>query len=178
MFASYSGICVTYLCFDLLTWLIWIILFLFYESFIHYYTNPKSFRPISLTSFFIKTLERLVDPHVREGFLLSRSLHLRQFSCQAGKSTGTVLHHVIPRVEAELASESSVMTFTSMYNVLETHDTKSSVMVWISALLWNRQVSADLSSNMLELLELPTVYKIGAITLSIEENGQSSKWSE
>jgi hypothetical protein len=42
----------------------------------------KSFRPISLTSFFLKTIERLVDSYIRAGLLKSFSLMESQYAYQ------------------------------------------------------------------------------------------------
>jgi Reverse transcriptase (RNA-dependent DNA polymerase) len=49
--------------------------------------QPKSYRPISLTSFLLKTLEKLIDMRIKLEHLKSHSLHPKQFSYQAGKST-------------------------------------------------------------------------------------------
>ena len=56
------------------------------------YCGPKDFRPISLTSFLLKTLERLVDRFLRDEILVSKPLHPNQHAYQAGKSVETVLH--------------------------------------------------------------------------------------
>jgi hypothetical protein len=45
------------------------------------YELAKSFRPISLTSFFLKTIEKLVDSYIRAGALKSfplMSMHTRE----------------------------------------------------------------------------------------------------
>jgi hypothetical protein len=42
------------------------------------YRGPQNFRPISLTSFLLKTLERLVDRFLRDEILASRPLHPNQ----------------------------------------------------------------------------------------------------
>ena len=39
------------------------------------YTQPKLFRPISLMSFLLKTTERLIDRHIRDGTLVRYTLH-------------------------------------------------------------------------------------------------------
>jgi len=53
------------------------------------YCGPKDFRPISLTSFLLKTLERLVDRFLRDEVLVSKPLHPNQHAYQAGKSVET-----------------------------------------------------------------------------------------
>ena len=63
------------------------------------YTGPRDFRPISLTSFLLKIMERLVDRYLRDGALALRPLHPNQHAYQAGKSVETVLHQLLVRVE-------------------------------------------------------------------------------
>jgi len=55
-------------------------------------TNPKDFRPISLSSFLLKNLERLIEIHIRltiNPSLLSDAQH----AYRNGKSTGSVSRH-------------------------------------------------------------------------------------
>jgi hypothetical protein len=66
------------------------------------YCGPKDFRPISLTSFLLKTLERLVDGFLRDEILVSKPLHSNQHAYQAGKSVETALHQLVVRVEKAL----------------------------------------------------------------------------
>jgi hypothetical protein len=42
--------------------------------------QPKSYRPISLTSFFLKTVEKLIDLHIRSKYLVRHPLHKMQFA--------------------------------------------------------------------------------------------------
>ena len=62
-------------------------------------TQVKSLWPISLTSFILKTLEKLLDRHIREGVLLEKPLHQNQFAYRAGISTETALYQVVHRLE-------------------------------------------------------------------------------
>ena len=66
------------------------------------YTKAGSFRPISLTSFLLKTLERLVGRHIRDGALARHPLHHRQFAYQPGKSVDTALHGLVFKIEKAL----------------------------------------------------------------------------
>jgi hypothetical protein len=56
------------------------------------YTGPRDFRSISLTSFLLKTMGRLVDRYVRDGVLVVKPLNPNQHAYQAGKSAETALH--------------------------------------------------------------------------------------
>ena len=65
-------------------------------------TQAKSLRPISLMSFILKTLEKLLDRHIRGGVLVEKSLHQNQFAYTAGMSTETALFQVVHRLEKSL----------------------------------------------------------------------------
>ena len=62
----------------------------------------KDFRPISLTSFLLKTVERLLDVYIRDEVLVKFPLHANQHAYQIGKSTDTALHHLTQRIERML----------------------------------------------------------------------------
>jgi hypothetical protein len=49
-----------------------------------YYTKTKSCRPISLSSFLLKTMEKLLDRHIRDGALKVHPLHRNQHAYQIG----------------------------------------------------------------------------------------------
>jgi hypothetical protein len=51
------------------------------------YTEAKTYHPISLSSFLLKTMEKLVDRHIRGGVLKEHPLHRNQHAYQTGKST-------------------------------------------------------------------------------------------
>jgi hypothetical protein len=64
--------------------------------------RPKDYRPISLTSFLLKTIERLVDRYLGDETLVSSPLYPNQHAFQAGKSTETALHQLVVRIEKVL----------------------------------------------------------------------------
>jgi hypothetical protein len=65
------------------------------------YSGPRDYRPISLTSFLLKAMERLVDRCLRDEALAIVPLHSNQHAYQAGKSE-TALHRLVVRVEKAL----------------------------------------------------------------------------
>jgi hypothetical protein len=73
------------------------------------YGGPKDFRPISLTSFLFKTMERLVDRFIRDEMAGNSPLHLNQDAYQAGKSTETALHQLVVRVEKVLDQKQTAL---------------------------------------------------------------------
>lgn len=58
----------------------------------------KDYRPISLSSFFLKTLERLVDLHIRQS-LSRNNISSSQHAYCKGKSTDTALHSIVGHIE-------------------------------------------------------------------------------
>jgi len=66
------------------------------------YCGPRDFGPISLTSFLLKTMERLLDRYLRDEILALLPLHLNEHSHLAGKSVETALDQIIVRVEKAL----------------------------------------------------------------------------
>jgi hypothetical protein len=64
--------------------------------------QAKSLRPITLMSFILKTLEKLLDRHITDGVLVEKALHQNQFAYRAGMSTETALFQVAQRLEKSL----------------------------------------------------------------------------
>jgi len=65
-------------------------------------SGPRDYRPISLTSFILKTMERLVDRYLRDEALALVPLHSNQRAYQAGKSVEMALHQLVVQVEKAL----------------------------------------------------------------------------
>ncbi|XP_020298660.1 uncharacterized protein LOC109862902 [Pseudomyrmex gracilis] len=65
----------------------------------------KDFRPISLTSFVLKTLERLVDRYLKIGPLLVHPLSPAQYAYREGRSTDTALHHFVGGIKVQLEAK-------------------------------------------------------------------------
>ncbi|XP_063838175.1 uncharacterized protein LOC135087307 [Ostrinia nubilalis] len=70
------------------------------------YSQPKSFRPISLTSFLMKAMERIIDQHIRAKYLVKRPLSINQHAYQKGKSTETALLDLVDKVQKSLEDKS------------------------------------------------------------------------
>jgi hypothetical protein len=62
-------------------------------------SQAKSLWPISLMSFILKILEKLLDRPIRGGVLSEKPLHPYQFAYRAGMSTETDLFQVVHRLE-------------------------------------------------------------------------------
>jgi hypothetical protein len=68
------------------------------------YEKVNAWRPISLTSFLLKTLERLIDWHLRTPDLIQRLRGNNQFAYIKGVSTEAALHQLVARAEGALKS--------------------------------------------------------------------------
>ena len=76
------------------------------------FAQAKDFRPISLTSFFLKTMERMVDRYIRDTVLKNTPLHDGQQAYRAGHSVKSALHMVVSRIEVQIEiGEYSLGTF-------------------------------------------------------------------
>jgi hypothetical protein len=73
------------------------------------YGRPKDYRPISLTSFMLKTMERLVDRFIRDEILTSSPSHPNQHAYQTGKSTEMVLHQLVVRIKKALDQQETAL---------------------------------------------------------------------
>lgn len=113
------------------------------------YTLASSFRPISLCSFLLKTLERLVDWHIRQHV----SFHKAQHAYQSGKSTESALHCLTNIGERSLRNkELALCTFADIdgafNNVnsaairhgMERKAVDSCLIRWTMAMLHSREV--------------------------------------
>jgi hypothetical protein len=65
-------------------------------------SQDKSLWAISLMSFILKILEKLLDRHIKSGVLVEKPLHRYQFAYRAGMPTETALFHVVHRLEKTL----------------------------------------------------------------------------
>ncbi len=63
------------------------------------YDIPKAYRPICLTSFMLKTLERCIDWYIRLQVFPLRQLNEHQYAYRTGLSTTTALHQLTSRIE-------------------------------------------------------------------------------
>ncbi|XP_036146976.1 uncharacterized protein LOC118647010 [Monomorium pharaonis] len=82
------------------------------------YSSAKDFCPISLTSFLLKTLERLVNVYIRDVVLLQHPLHVNQHVYQTGYSTESALHSAVSFIEEQLKRKGYVVgTFLDIEGV-------------------------------------------------------------
>jgi hypothetical protein len=129
------------------------------------YELAKSFRPINLTSFLLKTMERLADQSIRMGPLKKFPLERLQHAYQIGRSSE--LHDLVGRIEPELGHKIFALgafldvegafdnpSFKAMDKACADHEMHFTVSRWIAAMFSNRMVWAEIrgvSSTMMVL---------------------------
>jgi Reverse transcriptase (RNA-dependent DNA polymerase) len=123
------------------------------------YTLAKSFRPISLTSFMLKALEKLIDRFLRDGILKQFQISCNQHAYQPCKSAESALHQIVNKIEkalnhgqfalggfVDLSNAFSNMTFFSITQSCFEHSIDCTTTSWIYAMLSSRIVTARLNS--------------------------------
>jgi len=112
------------------------------------YSGPRGYRPISLASFLLKTMERLVDIYLRDEALAIVLLHPNQHAYQAGKSVETALHQLVVQVEKALDQQEIALgafldiegafnstCYDTMCDALVRHGSEYTIVQWIKIAL-------------------------------------------
>jgi hypothetical protein len=113
----------------------------------------KGFRPISLTSFLLKTSDRLVDRYLKIGPLVKHPLATTQYAYRECRSTETALHRLVSRVERQLEmKEYAIGAFldiegafdsTSIITIkqaMNRHDVPEALVDWTENMLVGRRI--------------------------------------
>ena len=127
------------------------------------YSQAKSFRPISLMSFLLKTLEKLLDRHIRDGALFEKPLLQDQCAYTAGKSTETALHRLVTMAEKALETKEVLLAafldvegafdntpFESITRAAGELGIDATSCRWIDCMLRSRIVRSELLNEILE----------------------------
>ena len=122
--------------------------------------QPKSYRPISLTSFLLKTAERLLDLHIRCSLQGNNPLHPTQFAYIAGRSTEVALHKLVSKIERAFVSKNIALCsfldiegafdntgYGSISTALERRNIARPIVRWIDAMLKHRIISSTLDTT-------------------------------
>lgn len=130
--------------------------------------NVKSRRAISLSSFLLKTLEGLVDLHVRMTSLVNSPLHSQQHAYQMGKSTSSAALKLVSHIEETLAVKDSALvlfldiegafdraTYDSFRKAAHKLKIDPFVIDWIISMLKNRTLEASL--NGVNVRKIPVI---------------------
>lgn len=121
------------------------------------YEEAKNHRGISLSSFLLKTLERLVDRYIKEVVLIRKPLHLNQHAYQRGKSTMSAIHKLSKHIESALHCNEHVLavfadiegafdkaSFESFADAAKSHDMEPFIIEWILCMLQKRTLITEI----------------------------------
>lgn len=124
------------------------------------YDQAKSFRPISLMSFILKILEKLIDRRIRDIELKDNMLHNAQHAYQAGKGTESALHSLITDIEKQFPIKGSTMAVfidiqgafdNTNFNVIakaaRVKGISSWAIAWIECMLKSRTIKATIDEK-------------------------------
>lgn len=122
------------------------------------YEDFKSFRPISLTSFLLKTLEKLVDNYLRKNIFKNKPFHMSQHAYMRGRSTDTALHGLLGPIEDSVGAGEFALSvfldiegafdntsFDEIENVLQRKGVDDLLRIWIGRMLRDRVLSSELN---------------------------------
>lgn len=120
------------------------------------YGVAGAYRPISLMSFVLKTLEKLIDKKIRATDLVTNPLDKDQHAYKAGRSTDSALHSMITHAEKALEfSGYCLATFIDISGAFDQTSTRTIVKAaeskniskwttrWIQSMLQNRRVKTS-----------------------------------
>jgi hypothetical protein len=126
------------------------------------YTESKAYRAISLSSFLLKSMEKLVERQIRHDSLRKYPLHHNQHAYQTGKSTETALHNVVTHIENAIEhrdiAEGSFLDKQGAFDrtscditkqATERHGIHPTICRWICAMLKNRSIRVTISGETL-----------------------------
>jgi hypothetical protein len=126
------------------------------------YTEAKAYCPTSLSSFLLKTMEKLVESYIRDDSLRKYPLHHNQHSYQTGKFTETALHNVVTCIENAFEHRDIALgafidiegafdrtSFDIIKQAAEKHGIDPTICRWICAMLESRNIKATLSGETL-----------------------------
>jgi ribonuclease HI len=121
------------------------------------YEQAKNHRGISLSSFLLKTLERLTDFHIRRNVLTINPLHSNQHAYQRGRSTMSAIYKLTSLIESTLDIKQVALavfldiegafdraTFESFTTAARNKGIDEFLIEWILSMLKKRILTADL----------------------------------
>ena len=129
------------------------------------YTEPSSYRPICLSSFFLKGIERLIYWHINDTTFKERPLHKNIFSYREGMGTEEALHNLIRKIEkAKENGEICIILFldisgafnnasvSTILNNMKKKGIDNGLIRWFKYMLENRITVATLQGTIVRKL--------------------------
>jgi len=113
-------------------------------------------------SFILKTLEKLLDRHIRDGVLVERPLHQNQFAYRTGMSTETALFQVVHRLEKSLNHKETALgafldiegafdntSFNAIITAARERGLEEICCRWVRSMLESRLVHTSIMGSIL-----------------------------
>lgn len=117
------------------------------------YDDTSAYRPISLMSFILKTMEKLIDQKIRKTDCLDEKLHKNQHAYREGKGTATALDEAATIIENCLEKGGKALAvyldikgafdqtaYTTTTSSLAELGVKDWTVKWVKSLLSNRKI--------------------------------------
>ena len=124
------------------------------------YTNPKSYRPISLLSFLFKVHERVVLYHLQETILVDSPLSIDQHGFRKGRSCESALSNFVEQIETanekqqyalavflDIEGAFDGVTIPDILQALGNKKVDRQTIRWYEHFLYNRSITVDYKGN-------------------------------
>jgi ribonuclease HI len=125
-----------------------------------FYDRAKSFRGISLSSFFLKIQEKIVDYDIRNFQLINNPINENQHAYVKGKGTDTALHNAVAHIEKNFSNNNITIGLTvditgafdqTGYDIIATACEKKGISKctadWIKSMLISREIKAKMKGT-------------------------------
>ena len=127
--------------------------------------NPRAYRPLSMNSYCLKTLEKCVKYHLEDEVFRENPLHHQQFAFQKDKGTDNALSNTVNLIEEGLLQKQYVIavfldikgafdniTPQAISKALDDCRIPTSIKNWYMNLLRNRNCECTIGNNTVEAI--------------------------
>jgi hypothetical protein len=125
------------------------------------YTDPNAYRPISLTSFILKGLERLILFHLEEVDVIKKPLTSAQHAFRTNKGTDTALSKAVDKIKSGLLRQEYTLgvfldisgafnnlSFKSAINSMRKRKLPHKIINWYKYFLTHQESTMELDNNL------------------------------
>ncbi|KMQ87436.1 reverse transcriptase [Lasius niger] len=123
------------------------------------HSKAKDYRPISLSSFLLKVMERIIDNYIRSLFSVDM-ISKNQHAYMKGKSTDTALHEVVRTIESsnqhsqhtlaaflDIEGAFNNVEISAIVQALEKIGVNKSISDWVSVMLNTRVIHSTIGND-------------------------------
>jgi ribonuclease HI len=126
--------------------------------------DPKSYRPISLSSVMLKIMEKILDRHIRENILKANPLSRHQYAYQTGKSTEAALKTLVEKIKKSFNDKQVCLggfldimgafdhtSFESICRNLYRKGVDANTCKWVKSMLTERNITMTLGNESISI---------------------------